>query len=224
MALLWQLQFNGILEVEQHLCSLSVQLRANLFEIVPVQFNLCRASGKKSKLFQKHEKYQKKISLETDIEKKARHRKAREYKKRKQLEETDCEEQQRIQKEREYKRSKRLEESDRVTKAKKVNDNKLHQKQKPATISQDEYLSASNITKHGGLKQQLWAKHNIHKFYKSIQFTVHQCSVCLEAWPLKAKPKSSYICSRCSRAKKSQKNFLMKILWYLPVFHRNYKI
>ena len=38
---------------------------------------------------------------------------------------------------------------------------------------------------------------------------VYQCSICQEAWPLKAKPKSpsSYICRRCSLDKQSPKLF-----------------
>ena len=34
-----------------------------------------------------------------------------------------------------------------------------------------------------------------------------QCTICHEAWPLKSKPKSPYVCSRCSRDKKSPRNF-----------------
>ena len=32
-----------------------------------------------------------------------------------------------------------------------------------------------------------------------------QCTVCFEVWPLKSKPKASYVCSRCSQDKKSPK-------------------
>ena len=31
--------------------------------------------------------------------------------------------------------------------------------------------------------------------------------MCFEAWPLKSKPKTPYVCSRCSRDKKSPKKF-----------------
>ena len=48
-------------ELEQHLHSLSKELNANLFEIVPVQLNLCSASVQKTKLAQKHQKYKKKL-------------------------------------------------------------------------------------------------------------------------------------------------------------------
>ena len=38
-----------------------------------------------------------------------------------------------------------------------------------------------------------------------MQYTVSQCTVCQEAWPLKSKPRSPYVCSRCSRDEKSPK-------------------
>ena len=40
-----------------------------------------------------------------------------------------------------------------------------------------------------------------------MKYVVSQCTVCFEAWPLKSKPKASYVCSRCSRDKKSPKKF-----------------
>ena len=40
-----------------------------------------------------------------------------------------------------------------------------------------------------------------------MQYTVSQCTVCHEAWPLKSKPRTPYVCSRCSRDKKSPKTF-----------------
>jgi len=37
------------------------------------------------------------------------------------------------------------------------------------------------------------------RFHKALKFTIYQCCVCHEAWPLKTKPKNSanYICSHC---------------------------
>ena len=52
------------------------------------------------------------------------------------------------------------------------------------------------------------AKKHISDFHNSIQFTMHQCQICHEAWPLKSKAKSSnYICRRCKADKVTPKKF-----------------
>ena len=63
--------------------------------------------------------------------------------------------------------------------------------------------------KYGKLHEQSWAKSFMSKFHSSINFSVFQCTVCHEAWPLKSKPRSpdTYICSRCNRDKKIPKTF-----------------
>lgn len=47
------------------------------------------------------------------------------------------------------------------------------------------------------------------QFHKSMQYSICQCTVCQEAWPITSKPKSpdSYLCSRCSRDKSTPKQF-----------------
>ena len=47
------------------------------------------------------------------------------------------------------------------------------------------------------------------KFHGTNKYFVCQCTICYEAWPLKSKPKclDKYICSRCSRDKKTPKKF-----------------
>jgi hypothetical protein len=62
-------------------------------------------------------------------------------------------------------------------------------------------------TDNGGIEERCWAKANINKFNKSVQYIVSQCTVCQEAWPLKSKPRTPYTCSRCSRDKKSPEKF-----------------
>ena len=74
-------------------------------------------------------------------------------------------------------------------------------------ISQQEYLNTFDITQNGGIEEQSWAKANINKFHKSVQYTVSQCTVCKEAWPLKSKPRVPYVCSRCVRDNKSPRKF-----------------
>jgi hypothetical protein len=82
----------------------------------------------------------------------------------------------------------------------------------PEKTNQQNYLQKFDITKNGGIENQCWAKTNINKFQKSIKFSIVKCTICQEAWPLKAKPKSltNYVCLRCSRDKKSPKKFSCK--------------
>ena len=52
---------------------------------------------------------------------------------------------------------------------------------------------------------------NLDMFHKSNEYVVHQCTVCLEAWPLVSNGNTSttsqYLCLRCSRDKKHPKTF-----------------
>ena len=77
------------------------------------------------------------------------------------------------------------------------------------TVNQQDYLKEHHLAKNGSIEEQSWAKANIKKFHKSVQFSVSRCKICQEAWPLKSKPRSpnDYVCSRCSRDKKSPKKF-----------------
>ena len=75
--------------------------------------------------------------------------------------------------------------------------------------AQKQYLSNFENTDMGNLHEQTWAKQNISNFHKSISYFVFKCTVCHEAWPLKSRPRIPhlYLCSRCSRDKKSPKEF-----------------
>jgi hypothetical protein len=75
-------------------------------------------------------------------------------------------------------------------------------------LNQLDYLNIMfDKSKNGGIEEQCWAKANINKFNKSVQYIVSQCAVCQEAWPLKSKPNTPYVCSRCFRDKKSPQKF-----------------
>ncbi len=96
--------------------------------------------------------------------------------------------------------------------------NRLYKKQKMPKrvsecqneISQQDYLNMFDITQNGGIEQQCWAKANINKFNKSVQYTISQCIVCQEAWPLKSRPKAPYVCSHCVKDKKSPRKFSLE--------------
>ena len=144
-----------------------------------------------------------KRSEETDSEKQTRLEKDREIKKRKRSEETDSERQTRLEKNRVYQKRKREEKASISS----IDKQKVSQGQN--IVNQQDYLKQFDITKSGGFEQQCWAKSNINKFHKSVQFSISQCTICQEAWPLKSKPRSPnhYVCSRCSRDNKSPKRF-----------------
>jgi hypothetical protein len=112
-------------------------------------------------------------------------------KKRKRSEESDSERRNRLEKDRLSKKQKRTQ---RVS-------------QPQPELNKTDYLNLFDITQNGGIEEQSWAKANINKFNKSVQYTVSQCTVCQEAWPLKSKPRSPYVCLRCSRDKKSPRKF-----------------
>ena len=50
---------------------------------------------------------------------------------------------------------------------------------------------------------------NIDGFHNSNEYKIKQCTVCLEAWPVKSSPRSQkdseYLCVRCSRDKTTPK-------------------
>ena len=171
-------------------------------------------SERQNRLQKENESKKRKLSEETDSERRNRLQKENESKKRKRSEETDSERRNRLEKENESKTRKLSEETD-SERRNRLEKDRLSKKQKRAQrvsqpqpeLSQTDYLNLFDITQNGGIEEQCWAKTNISKFNKSMQYTVIQCTVCQEAWPLKSKPQSPYVCSRCSRDKKSPQKF-----------------
>ena len=172
-------------------------------------------ADKQARLKKVSEYNKRKQLLETDSERQIRLQKLSESIKQKRIEETDSECQIRLQKDSESKKRKRSEETD-TNRQMRLEKDKLYKKQKRAksvlqphreVLNQEDYLSMFDNTNNGGIAEQCWAKTNINKFNKSVQYVISQCTVCQEAWPLKSKPRAPYVCSRCSRDKKSSKRF-----------------
>ena len=59
------------------------------------------------------------------------------------------------------------------------------------------------------IHEQTLAKHNIDMFHNSNIYTVYQCSLCQEAWPINFTPRlhNQYQCSRCTNDKELPKKF-----------------
>ena len=170
---------------------------------------------KQIRLQKDSESRRRKRSEETDPNRQMRLQKDCESKKTKRSEETDPNRQIRLQKDSESKKRKQSEETDSERQMRLEND-RLNKKQKRAKkvsqpkheiLNQQDYLNMFDKTNNGGIEEQCWAKANINKFNKSVQYIVRQCTVCQEAWPLKSKPNTPYVCLRCSRDKKSPKKF-----------------
>ena len=186
------MKFDNLSELQHHLSSLSNELNTNLFEVVPVQLK---------QLYNAKKHMRQKRAHETECEKHARLEKVRKYKKRKRDAETETEKQTRLENTRNYKRRKQAE--------KACVDNEISMTNAVITVNQQDYLKEHHLAKNGSIEEQSWAKANIKKFHKSVQFSVSRCKICQEAWPLKSKPRSpnDYVCSRCCRDKKSPKKF-----------------
>jgi len=59
------------------------------------------------------------------------------------------------------------------------------------------------------IHEQKQAQNNMNIFHKSDEFSVCQCTMCFEAWPLKSSPRRAnhYQCQRCTRDKQQPKKF-----------------
>ena len=97
----------------------------------------------------------------------------------------------------------------------RLNKDRFYQKQKYSRelsqshfqTTQQDYLSRFSNLESDRIEEHCWAKANITKFHKSFHYVISQCTICHEAWPLKSTPNSPYVCSQCSRDKKSPKKF-----------------
>ena len=215
------MQFANMLNLEQYLYTLSEALHSNLFEIVPVQFTeivLNRLTKNVNfvhsvRLLKNREFQQAKRSRENDCEKQNRLQNMREYISKKRCEESDLARQTRLNAAKLSQKRKRSVETD-LDGQKRLKKDRLYQRsnnkqaqQAQSKCSQNDFLTAFDHPENGGIEEQSWAKANLNKFHKSVKYVVSQCTVCFEAWPLKSKPKATYVCSRCSRDKISPKKF-----------------
>ncbi|CAB4008426.1 ATP-dependent DNA helicase PIF1, partial [Paramuricea clavata] len=184
-------------------------------------------TGKQTRLENAWEYQKTKQALETEDEKQTRLKNAREYRKAKRASETAHEKQTRLENASEYRKAKQASETENVRNYEKrkrgqetgiekqtivasANPNKRKRLCASTQIlNQQDYLNKFDIEKDGSIHEQSWAKNNINKFSKSIEFFINQCTICQEAWPLNSKPRSPdcYICSRCARDTKSPRKF-----------------
>ena len=140
--------------------------------------------------------------------------KNRELQKRKRTEETEACRQARLQSARECKRRRHSIETN-CERQLRLNKDRFYQKQKYSRelsqsrfqMTQQDYLSRFSNLESDSIEEQCWAKANILNFINLCVMFISQCTICHEAWPWKSKPNSPYVCSQCSRDKKSPKKF-----------------
>ena len=94
----------------------------------------------------------------------------------------------------------------------KVQENHEAFKKAESTVCQNNN-SRSNKENKNPLKDFDESQENISKFHKSMEYDIVQCTICLEAWPLKLRQKSvsNHVCSRCARDKQNPKKFSKEI-------------
>ena len=142
-------------------------------------------------------------ACETEQERKLRLARIREHNKQCRAIETDDERKLRLAKMAKHAKSRRAEETDEERKL------RLEKRRKAEPVGKIEYLNNFDTLKNGQLHEQSWAKSNIKDFHKSMQFSVLQCTICKEAWPIKSTRRSlsNYTCLRCTRDKNVPKKF-----------------
>ena len=196
------MKFDNISCLEQHLYCLSLELLSNLFELVSVQ--LIDLESKKEQLQKKRNLVlesdsQRECQLQKDIESKKnfawkvsnKNKKdlkiIMSQKEKRLLNENNSEKQNRLAKANNYKKEKRSAETDNQRQS-RLESNRFSQRRSRqgralawTEISQQDYLKHFNNTECGSIEKQSWAKANINKFHKSLQYNICHCKVCHEA-------------------------------------------
>ncbi|CAH3032687.1 unnamed protein product [Porites lobata] len=109
-------------------------------------------------------------------------------------------------------RASRLEDK-RGTYRKTMSEETAEKRKERLRNKRDTYRKRSSA---GPVHEQKHAQNNMNDFHKSNQYSVCQCTVCFEAWPLKSSPRKvdHYQCQRCIRDKQQpKKSFLRKMTW-----------
>ena len=160
---------------------------------------------------QKEEKTtkRKKASV-SDEQRQANHaKKIDNYRKRK-ASEPDEQREAKLAKRREnYQKRKAFQETVPIQEQSTCDSNECDSRSSTNLTDKNQYLREFDADKNGELHLQQWAKVNMSKFHKSLKYTILQCTICKEAWPLKATKRSrtNYVCMRCTRDKKCPQAF-----------------
>ncbi|CAH3156372.1 unnamed protein product [Porites lobata] len=153
----------------------------------------------------KHRNYLKRVKYtETANERASRLADKRATYKKNMCEETPEKRKERLANKRDSYRKRMSEETAKKRKERLENKRASYRNEKSETISDGQNKSCANP-----IHEQKQAQNNMNIFHKSNEFSVSQCTVCFEAWPLKSNPRRAnhYQCQRCTRDKQQPKKF-----------------
>lgn len=177
---------------------------------------ITQKAATKKKLFKAREYKKRNIVTDTEDEKKSGLDKRKQIRKNKIAKKTYTQTQATLDKKNAYQKKKRNEQSD-SDKHIRLFKRRINYRDKQSKNNNDtdhfnnkqNYLETHDVLLHGYLHEQDWAKSNMSKFHDSNSYVLCHCNICFKAWPLKSRPKNhqTYVCSRCSRDKKSPKTF-----------------
>ena len=165
---------------------------------------------REAKLAKRRENYQNKKASVSDEQRQANHaKKIDNYRKRKASEPDEQREAKRAKRRENYEKRKAFQETVPIQEQSTCDSNECDSRSSTNLTDKNQYLREFDADKNGELHLQQWAKVNMSKFHKSLKYTTLQCTVCKEAWPLKATKRSrtNYVCMRCTRDKKCPKAF-----------------
>lgn len=142
--------------------------------------------------------------LETNDEKKERLLKQRQYKKNLQAAETTSEKSTRLARRRDYYKKKESAKSSEKRQEKLPRERSSCKKRKFKKNDDLQKMSCDSP-----VHEQNQVQVNMNNFHKSNKYSIFQCTVCSEAWPLKSTQMNArnYQCSRCTRDKQQPKKF-----------------
>ena len=160
------------------------------------------ANERASRLEDKRGTYRKTMSEETAEKRKERLKNKRDTYRKRVSEETVEKQKERLKSYKDSYRKRTSEET--VEKRKERLANRRASYKRSQTISAGQKESSA-----GPVHEQKHAQNNMNDFHKSNQYSVCQCTVCFEAWPLKSSPRKvdHYQCQRCIRDKQQPKKF-----------------
>ena len=153
----------------------------------------------------KHRNYLKRVKYtETANERASKLADKRATYKKNMCEETPEKRKERLANKRDSYRKRMSEETAKKRKERLENKRASYRNEKSETISDGQNKSCANP-----IHEQKQAQNNMNIFHKSNEFSVSQCTVCFEAWPLKSNPRRAnhYQCQRCTRDKQQPKKF-----------------
>ena len=164
-------------------------------------------SERMERLAKQQQNTNKKRANETEFETEQRLAKQRQINARKLANETESERAQRLARNRQNKATKEIDDTDLQMTEQLQKPRMQKNKNQHPKHDKINYLAEFNVS-NGFIYEQAWAKINMNRFHETSRFSLKQCKICFETWPVKSVAVSeNFSCARCSRDKKLPKRF-----------------